>query len=74
MGEHGRRLSDFAYADTMDWALRMAIEHLETVRREDSPLGQGVHLKMASMAVRCALLLFKDNRVQNQEVKYDENV
>jgi hypothetical protein len=60
MGEHGRGLSDFAYADTMNEVLLIAIEHLETVRRKDSPLGQGVHLKMASVAIQCALLMYQE--------------
>jgi hypothetical protein len=59
---------DYAYLATLDEALMLSIEHIEAVRHADSPLVQGVHLKMASRALRCALELYGE---KNNEHVHD---
>jgi hypothetical protein len=51
---------DYPYAVTMDEVIEIVIEHLEIVRNTDDLLRQGVHLKMASRAMRCALEIYGD--------------
>jgi hypothetical protein len=48
----------YPYAVTLDEVLEIVIEHLEIVRNTDGLLKQGVHLKMASRAMRCALEVY----------------
>ena len=54
-------LSDYAYAVTLDEALTIAIHHLEEVRHASDSTRQRLHLTMASLALKSALLLYADN-------------
>lgn len=49
---------DYLYLTTLDEVLLEAIENLEMVRHATSPWVQGVRLKMASRAMRCALEIY----------------
>jgi hypothetical protein len=71
MGEDDDGLS-YPYAVTMDEVIEIVIEHLEIVRNTDDLLRQGVHLKMASRAMRCALEIYGDwsaTQVRKEEPK-----
>jgi hypothetical protein len=62
----------YPYMVTLDEVLEIVIEHLDIVRNTDDLLKQGVHLKMASRAMRCALEIYGDwsgTKVPNREVK-----
>jgi predicted small metal-binding protein len=50
----------------MDEVLLIAIEHLEEVRHASTSLRQGVHLKMASLAMRCALQMYAENQPEER--------
>jgi hypothetical protein len=61
----------YPYMVTLDEVLEIVIEHLDIVRNTDDLLKQGVHLKMASRAMRCALEIYGDwsnTKVPNREV------
>jgi hypothetical protein len=62
-------VGEFVVADTMNEVLLIAIEHLEQVRQSSTSLGQIVHLKMASMALQCAMKILgaQINPVQEKE-------
>jgi hypothetical protein len=49
---------DYPYAITLDEVLEIVVEHVDAVRGTDDMLRQGVHLKMASRALRCALEIY----------------
>jgi hypothetical protein len=66
-------ISDFVIADTMNEVLLIAIEQLEEVRQSTSSLGQIVHLKMASMALQCAMkILGSQINPAKEEEKNDQ--
>jgi hypothetical protein len=48
----------YPYAVTMDEVLEIVVEHIDKVLNTDDMLKQGVHLKMASRALRCALEIY----------------
>lgn len=54
-------LSDYAYAATLDEALTIAIHHLEEVRHASELTRQKLHLTMASLAMKSAMLIYADN-------------
>jgi hypothetical protein len=49
---------DYPYAVTIDEVIDIVIEHLDIVRNTDDLVRQGVHLRMASRAMRCALEVY----------------
>lgn len=51
---------DYGFLVTMDEVLNLVLEHSELARQADNPLMMGVHLKMASRAMRCALEIYGD--------------
>jgi len=57
---------DFGFAVTMDEVLNLVLEHSELARQADNPLVMGVHLKMASRAMRCALEIYGDRYVPKE--------
>jgi hypothetical protein len=59
----------YPYAVTMDEVIEIVIEHLDIVRNTDDHLKQGVHLKMASRAMRCALEIYGDWSLQQAPPK-----
>jgi hypothetical protein len=48
----------YPYAVTLDEVLEIVIEHIDKVQNTEDLLRQGVHLKMASRAMRCALEIY----------------
>ena len=62
---------DYPWLVTMDEMLMLCIGHCELARHADSNLVLGVQLKMASMALRCALEIYGSGRekVPEKEVK-----
>ena len=48
----------YPYAVTMAEVLEIVVEHIDKVLNTDDMLKQGVHLKMASRALRCALEIY----------------
>jgi hypothetical protein len=51
---------DYPWLLTLDEVLCLSIEHMEIARQSHTELMIGVHLKMASRAMRCALELYGD--------------
>jgi hypothetical protein len=69
MGESDEALS-YPYAITLGEVVEIVIEHLDHVLNTDDMLKQGVHLKMASRAMRCALEIYGSQlEVLNKELK-----
>jgi hypothetical protein len=48
----------YPYAMTLYEVTEIVIEHLDKVQNTEDLLRQGVHLKMASRAMRCALEIY----------------
>jgi hypothetical protein len=48
----------YPYAVTMNEVLEIVVEHIDKVQNTSDLLRQGVHLKMASRALRCALEIY----------------
>jgi hypothetical protein len=48
----------YPYAVTLYEVLEIVIEHVDKVQNTSDLLKQGVHLKMASRALRCALEIY----------------
>jgi hypothetical protein len=48
----------YPYAITLYEVLEIVIEHIDKVQNTEDLLRQGVHLKMASRAMRCALEVY----------------
>jgi hypothetical protein len=48
----------YPYAITLYEVTEIVIEHLDKVQNTEDLLRQGVHLKMASRAMRCALEIY----------------
>jgi hypothetical protein len=62
----------YPYAITMNEVLEIVVEHIDKVLNTDDMVKQGVHLKMASRAMRCALEIYGDwsaNRAPKEEAK-----
>ena len=62
----------YPYAVTMNEVLEIVVEHIDEVLNTDDMVKQGVHLKMASRAMRCALEIYGDwsaNKEPTEEVK-----
>jgi hypothetical protein len=49
---------NYPYAITLYEVLEIVIEHIDKVQNTEDLLRQGVHLKMASRAMRCALEIY----------------
>ena len=49
---------DYPWLITLDESILLCMDHLDVVRGSDSELVMGVHLKMASRALRCALEVY----------------
>jgi hypothetical protein len=63
---------DYPYAVTIDEVIDIVIEHLDIVRNTDDLVRQGVHLRMASRAMRCVLevyLAWSIEQVRKEEPK-----
>ena len=74
MEEPANDLSDFAYLDTLDEMLRIAVYFCEEARTSQSDLAIGANLRMASRAMRYALKLYGDQSEQKWKEKQSENV
>jgi hypothetical protein len=69
MDEPDEALS-YPYAVTLYEVLEIVVEHIDKTLNTDDVLKQGVHLKMASRAMRCALEIYGSQlEVLNKERK-----
>jgi hypothetical protein len=69
MDEPNEALS-YPYAITLYEVLEIVVEHIDKTLNTDDVLKQGVHLKMASRAMRCALEIYGSQlEVLNKERK-----
>jgi hypothetical protein len=57
----------YPYAVTMAEVLEIVVEHIDKVLNTDDMLKQGVHLKMASRALRCALEIYGSQITKDKE-------
>lgn len=68
------RPSDFAYLDTMNEVLTMAIEFAEEARNSEDDARMGAYLRMASRCLRCAMELYGEHLALNRaEMKRSDN-
>jgi hypothetical protein len=49
---------NYPYAVTLYEVLEIVVEHIDKVQNTEDVVKQGVHLKMASRALRCALEIY----------------
>jgi hypothetical protein len=60
---------DFAFFVTMNDILKVVEKHVGYALFSDTHLTMGVHLKMASRALRCALEIYGDRVAEMQKEK-----
>jgi hypothetical protein len=57
----------YPYAVTMNEVLEIVVEHVDKVLNTSDMVKQGVHLMMASRALRCALEIYGLQRTENEK-------